>query len=885
MSVRETLELDIADALSSIEEVGNRLTNVAQAFGEVLAESMEAALSGLPIIQPAVDVESIGDEISAAVQEADTAIQIDSQEAIADVEANLAALDGFILDFGVDTEEARAEIWALSEIDIPGIPITADTSQAQAAIDGLASSVEGLGDAGADAGGGMTAAGNGVIQAAFAAGGSSSIFNKAKDTLKGIGPIGILASVGFTAAAKGITDLADNARPAVASGQAFNSAFGDAADTFLKLDPILGGFNGTITDLAISTGSSGRATREASQNFLLYRQSVGDSVPEADALNQQLVTSAATLRVLNPNLGTTDELVRKLQQASLRGEAAFARMNISVSKAEIEQRALQNTSKSTADELTRAEKQAAGIQLAYEKLGPTQAMIASGMDNVGIASATADLKIAALKTRLGAPLVEPLTDFKVQVNETFVTLGDAILPFFQSFGREVGNAVKGFTEIMERARPAIEFVAGAFKSVGDAGEEAEGGVSAVGEALRVLFTNVITNIPIIGPVAGFLRNLGVMAGESTEGLDSQTEALDRNRVVMERLRYQTQLETEAVQNAVAAHRDAGVAMSEFATAAQGNIPTVAQAFGEITKETNADTLTTNLKAQITATEKWTFDMANAYTMGFDNIALLLANVGPTQSAILLEQYRGREQELEIHLSMMAQAQQTAMAKVNEIALRGYLQLRGVTEHEANAVVLAFGAELQLGVPTAAAIEAMLREPGVKRMAAEAEFGALAKASLDATERYLNTDEGKRVAAALDAGLGDGLAKEDAQAIWKATIYAQRVKDAINGVLGVKSPSTEMMKTGYELARGLAMGIESNTGLVDTAIGSLGQSALGLTVSAGLPGARGTAPINISVPITVAGGMTAEDGARIGEAAGAAAADQLRRRMRLEALVA
>jgi hypothetical protein len=830
VSVRETLELDIADALSSIEEVGNRLTNVAQAFGEVLAESMEAALSGLPIIQPAVDVESISDEVEQALTEATSVEQV--VEVAVDADASAITEAGDEAAAAIDTE-----VELTVSVDSTGVDeFNQQVEQTSKGADEATESVDNMGGA---------------------AGFLGAKLGAAKAGLMGLSTGAAAAAAGAAGAAVGVKFLYDAAFESVAVTQTWENTLGTLGARIEDLGSGTTGFSQSLRQLAQDTGSSDEAVLIATLRYTQFQQAAGLADDEIVKNTQNIAALAAQVRINNPQLGTMDEIIRTLSRSLGRGGPRLQQYGIDINTAAIEVRALEMTGKAAAEELTGAEKSAAGLSIAMEQVAPNAQRVADGMSNVQVASDRAREKFGDALEVLGEPLVEPVTEALVDLAEAFEGLANVIasaIPYVSGFLSEARKLGDWVNDNLDPISKFLALEAPDGQSWLEFGEQVRGGGEQTQETIAATTVSLTDFGSAVSGAVG-------TAAQIIDGVVFSISGLGQ-------------------ESAFAAQ-----AMATLAEAGATSLPTVLSLFQDITAETTPDQLKANLDEQIALTQQWVVTMYDTQAAGFGNVTTLLAQLGPERSAMLVGMYGTQLADLEKHLAEVYAAEQRARVAVNELAVREFLRLRGITGAEADAIVGVFAANLQLGVPAAEELNAVIRHAETKKLAAFTAFGDFAGAANKSVQDIINENTGRAIADNLDKGLGDGLSKEQAQAIWQAAIYAQRVKNKINEILGVKSPSTEMMKTGYELARGLAMGIEGNTGLVDTAIGSLGQSALGLTVSAGLPGARGTAPINISVPITVAGGMTAEDGARIGEAAGAAAADQLRRRMRLEALVA
>jgi len=134
---------------------------------------------------------------------------------------------------------------------------------------------------------------------------------------------------------------------------------------------------------------------------------------------------------------------------------------------------------------------------------------------------------------------------------------------------------------------------------------------------------------------------------------------------------------------------------------------------------------------------------------------------------------------------------------------------------------------------------------------------------------------------LGVSLMDGFAKGISDNIFKGTLQAARaVRDAERAARDEAesdSPSKAWERLGRDLVAGLSKGLDASSGIA-------ARSAAGV-ISSATPAAGSSTNINVSVPITVTAGMTADDGRMIGQAAGGEIARSLRSTLRMEGLAA
>jgi hypothetical protein len=152
------------------------------------------------------------------------------------------------------------------------------------------------------------------------------------------------------------------------------------------------------------------------------------------------------------------------------------------------------------------------------------------------------------------------------------------------------------------------------------------------------------------------------------------------------------------------------------------------------------------------------------------------------------------------------------------------------------------------------------------------------------------------------GIIDGLGEQLQPLRDKAGDIANAILGPLAFILRLASPSREMFDIGVNTVEGLRLGMESQIASIAEVSAAVAEAATieptvggfsttnptGLVVGGSVAGDGGntnTTEINVTVPVTVGAGMTAEDGDRIGRTAGVAASQELRRILRLEGVVA
>ena len=395
MALRENLELDIAEALRGVDRVEAQLSQAAQGFKVQLAEALTA-------LSVTVDVSGVSDTISGAVESADSTVVVEGEaEAVTgSIDDAVGSADSTVLIDG-DAEPALAAIEGLSGESVE-VTVDADTAAAQAQIDELAGSVEGLGAQAQESSVGVDDLGG-------AAGGLGGRVNG--------------AAVGAAALAAGVVTLFNAATDAEGSLQSFNLRTGEFAAQVRLID--VGGLNEDLGVLALRLGSSDEAAQDAAARIFELGTASGVAAPEVAETTNQIIALAARAVALNPTLGDVGAVAETMTGALARGGRTTAAFGIALTAADIEARALADTGKATAAELTIYEKSAAGAALASEQFGTAIA------DDVNAGAANAQIQVRSLGERfgeltetIGAPIVKPgIAILGVFVDGLTLTLG------------------------------------------------------------------------------------------------------------------------------------------------------------------------------------------------------------------------------------------------------------------------------------------------------------------------------------------------------------------------------------------------------------------------------------------------------------------------------
>lgn len=701
MSVRETLELDISDALSAIEDVGSRLEDVAKAFGEVLSDALNTALGDLPIITPEVDAAPVTEGVADALDEA-AAEPIDVEAEAGSVTAEIdAAVDA--ADTGVEVDAETGSVTdeieaAVADADTTvEVELTVDTTQAEGAIDGLKESASGAGGPLDSLTDGLAGAGGAGAVLAGGLGGAAT-------AMRGLGPVAAGVGAGVAGLAAGVGFLYSGALEAVSVTETWERSLGPLGDRILDLSSGVTGFDTDLASLAQTVGSSDEAVLIATQRFVQFQQAAGLADDQIVKNTQEMSALAAQIRVNNPALGEMDQIITTLTRGLQRGGRFVQAYGLSMKKTDIETRALEVTGKDLREELTEVDLVMGGLSLANEQLAPSFAKVQDGAQNAQVTFERLQEKIGDTIEVIGAPLVAPINDVMAELVAIFEAFGPIAGDIVSLLVDNLSPALETIADIARATTAVTERLSEALTDLGLAGDDAADGMNLVKVATDGYVRTALTAVPVIGPVLGALLDWARISDDVAEATSDLTDEVTGLRGPTSAATVDAEAQAAAMEDLLEQYAGAAEAVAQFAETATSKLPGSAASFIELSDSTNADTIRGNLQEQLALTERWVADMASVQAQGFDDILVLLGELGPERSALLMDQYGSDLRDLEDHLEAMAAAEQRARAQINTIALNEYLRLRGITGVEAAAINRELEAALQLGPVTQQEIE-------------------------------------------------------------------------------------------------------------------------------------------------------------------------------------
>ena len=417
-----------------------------------------------------------------------------------DVEGAIDEVTGDV-EVGVDadTSDAEAAIDGIEDSEATVTVTTEGVEDAQAQVDQLADSTSKLGDAAQGALGGMGGVGG-------AAGGAA-------------GALGATAAAGAGAAA-GLFSFAQAAIDAESAEQRFELTTGSLGGELRTID--VGGISGDIGELALKLGSSDEAMLNATSSFVTFAQSTGAADDEIVTASGDINALALRAVALNPALGDAGAVAERMTNALARGGRATTAFGIGLTSAEINARAMADTGKQNTTELTQFEKAAAGAAIAVERLGNSMGEdFTDGAENARTEWNRMTESLGEAQEQIGGsmlPAIENITEAVTELADGIANLdpGSVLAGLWDISGpglfvnglTDLHNAVTGTNTDMESQSRVVE---GSSTAWADAAEQAatyEEAQSAAASALAATLPTLggtITEVNRAGDAFGVLN--------------------------------------------------------------------------------------------------------------------------------------------------------------------------------------------------------------------------------------------------------------------------------------------------------------------------------------------------------------------------------------------
>ena len=401
------------------------------------------------------DASSFEAELVAAISgigEQDISVTAETGVAASDMDAFMA--DYFNLDVDVDADTSAA-VAAVESIPDGEVEVTANTEQAEAALDQVKEKVEETTDSTSKLGEAAQGALTGMGGLSGAAGGAANALGA--------------SAVAGGAAAVGLFSFAQAAIDAESAGQRFEMIAGSLGPELQTID--VGGLSGDIGDLALQLGSSDEAMLNATASFVTFAESTGASGDEIVRTSENINALALRAVALNPSLGDAGAVADRMTNALARGGRATTQFGIGLTSAEINARAMADTGKQNAAELTQFEKAAAGAAIATERLGQSMGEdFAAGSQNARTEWNRMTESLGEASESMGGvmlPAIENITEAVTEMASGIANLSPA--DFFAGLWDISGPGlfVNGVTDAWSALSGGAEAISGTGELIGE----------------------------------------------------------------------------------------------------------------------------------------------------------------------------------------------------------------------------------------------------------------------------------------------------------------------------------------------------------------------------------------------------------------------------------
>ncbi len=514
------LQLSIDHALSSIDQ---------------LEAALNKATSGVPV---ELDFLPSVTEFSDAMAQAVAGIAAEPLDI--PVTADTTGAEQLILDLGnqppvdvpvdADTAPAEAAIANLPSI-VPAIdiPVEADTTAANEQI--------------ADLGNTATAASDGVAGLQGSVTGLGAVVGvtegSVKELVSGIGELGgestAVAAGGVLALGAATAGFFEEGLNAVSAAQRFDLVLGDMGNKIKEIN--VNGLTTSVEDLGIKFGSTASEMENVNSKLFQNAINAGISKDKAVEFAQQIETLSARAISLNPQLGTLADVSSNLGDKLARGGRFAALYGIQLTAGEIATRALSDTGKKAAADLTIVEKSIAGAELASEKYGKTLAgTVAEGQKNAAVQAESLKASFKEAIEQIGVPIVAPVLDLIREAEPDAVLIAKSL----GELGRDVIPVLTGALTIISPILQAVAFVldqipgpvitgAGAFLGLGVAFQIAGIAATQFGLTLDAAFPELLAfsaAVAVIVAAVSAFSDAGPFVDDVTQAVDTASKGFD-----------------------------------------------------------------------------------------------------------------------------------------------------------------------------------------------------------------------------------------------------------------------------------------------------------------------------------------------------------------------
>lgn len=526
--LRGELVLETRDAEREIERLGPLFDRVVDRFSVELAKALDQLTSIPP---PDIDLRQVdaaisesadnaGQLLSVALEEGASGAADPIAEAVSSGLADSGEQLAFALESGAESSAPTitdAISGAVADADTT-VEIDADTSAAEAELDGLATKAEEAGSSLGDLGGAAKGAGAlGAAASGSFAGLGSAVGELPKRTA---GAIGAITAVGGSLAL-----FFNEAVQAAGATVRLDQSMGDLASRIERIK--VGSLDTDLSKLALTLGSDDDNMRNVAASAFEIATAFGKGRDESADFSAGLLAVASRAVALNPKLGDAGDAAQNLLRALQSGrERALIPFQLGLSQAAINAKAMQIALADGRSELNASDRAFAGITLATEKFGRSlKDDIAKGVENpiikLGRLKQTVIENVEALGTPLIAPVFE-LLEQAIPVAETagrvLTTLARATLPTFIATLRAVNPLLALLADILERIPAPVLTAILAFLAFRGPLRTASGALNLFGNAGLTAMDKLGRLAVALGLAVSSFDQIGKSAGQSALGL-------------------------------------------------------------------------------------------------------------------------------------------------------------------------------------------------------------------------------------------------------------------------------------------------------------------------------------------------------------------------------
>lgn len=514
-----------------------------------LEQALAAATTDVPLTLDTSTIEgSIADAVASATA-TPAPIEVDPSGIPTAIEDAVSSVDPSVTvdgDTGPLVDGISSAVANIPPIDIP---VEADTTAAN-------EQIADLGSTAAESSSSVGELNSSVGELGALAGvaeGSASELVKTVGELGGEGTAvaagGVLALAGATAG------FFEEGLQAVSAGQRFEMILGDMASKIKEID--VNGLNTSVEELGIKFGSTGAEMENVNSKLFQNAVNAGISRDKAVEFAQQIETLSARAISLNPQLGTLADVSSSLGDKLARGGRFAQLYGIQLTASEIATRALADTGKTTASELTIVEKSIAGAELASEKYGATLAgTVAEGSKNAAVQAESLKASFKEAIEQIGVPLVAPILDLLKQAEPDAVAIAKAL-------GELGHDAIPVVSAALAVIGPPLQLVADILDVLPDELVTAVIGAYAFQQVLGAVSTMAIGAEVSLGPLGIAIATVSAAAVLFGVDIFGAGDSADSVRPKIEDAAKSFDDLTKSVHDSIAAEIDAASSSPQF----------------------------------------------------------------------------------------------------------------------------------------------------------------------------------------------------------------------------------------------------------------------------------------------------------------------------------